>query len=496
MRGRILESLDCCAPCIRWCVMLLVLLPGATLAQTDVPPSTSGPNARPGTSDRSPAGQSIVAVQIVGNRTISAQEIRAELDTRAGQPLDPLILQRDVRSLTKSRNFFDVKVKTQPAAQPNSVVVIFEVFEFPKLEYVYFIGNDQVPTRALKKQVELKVGDPLDVFAIEEAERKLTAFYNEKGYNKVKIDVREGSKRSDHGAVFVVNEGPQQRIWSVNFVGNTIVSGSRLKTQIESKPSKIKYLTPVAGGYVDRRKIDEDVHRLTSYYRSLGYMLARVGRSLEYTSGDRWLNLTFVVDEGPRFVVRNVSFTGNRLFAAERLSPLMNLKAGQYFDLATMNKDVATLTDAYGSVGFILTDIKPSPRTLENAPEIDLVYDISEGNRYRVGRINVAIAGDNPHTQRTVALHRIDLRPGDIVDIRKVRDSERRLRASGLFLNDAARGVRPQIVFRHEDDGGSSGSVRGQSPDNDSIPGGVTIEVVPDPYRTDGAASATGGRYR
>ena len=136
-----------------------------------------------------------------------------------------------------------------------------------------------------------------------------------------------------------------------------------------------------------------------------------------------------------------------------------------------MQTDVATLIDAYGALGFILADIKPSPRTLEKSPEIDLVYDISEGNRYRVGRINVKIAGDNPHTQRTVALNRIDLRPGEIIDIRKIRDSERRLLASGLFLNDAQKGVKPKIIFNTPEESefiaeGEGGErFRGQSPD-------------------------------
>ena len=140
-----------------------------------------------------------------------------------------------------------------------------------------------------------------------------------------------------------------------------------------------------------------------------------------------------------------------------------------------MQTDVATLIDAYGALGFILADIKPSPRTLEKSPEIDLVYDIAEGNRYRVGRINVKISGDNPHTQRTVALNRVDLRPGDIIDIRKIRDSERRLQASGLFLNDAQKGVRPKIVFKTPEETDNLGdlssepSFRGQSPDR-SVP--------------------------
>jgi outer membrane protein insertion porin family len=137
-----------------------------------------------------------------------------------------------------------------------------------------------------------------------------------------------------------------------------------------------------------------------------------------------------------------------------------------------MNKDVAQLTVAYGSVGFVMADIQPSPRTLEATPEVDLVYEIAEGNRYRVGRINVTIAGDNPHTQTSVALDRISLQPGEIIDIRKLRDSERRLRASGLFLTDPVRGVQPKIVFRKPDVDGAvaknprrAGTFRGQSPD-------------------------------
>ena len=413
----------------------------------------------------------IATIQIQGNRSVSKKKIREKIDSRTGDPLDTIKLQRDVRNLTKIKGLFDVKVKTRPSPEPNSVVVIFEVFEFPKLEFIYFIGNDEISARALTKKSELKVGDPLNIMAVEDARQKVLAFYNEKGFNKVQVDIKEGTSRADRGAIFLIDEGPQQRVWSVKFVGNSIVSGARLKTQIESTPSRIKYATALAGGYVDRRKIDEDVNRLTSYYRSLGYMVARIGRSMEFTDDDRWLNLTFVIDEGPRFKIRDVQFEGNELFGDEQLKPLLNLKAGDYFDLSSMQTDVAALIDAYGALGFILADIKPSPRTLEKSPEIDLVYDIAEGNRYRVGRINVKIEGDNPHTQRTVALNRVDLRPGDIIDIRKIRDSERRLLASGLFLNDAQKGVKPKIVFRtpEEDDplGDFNGeqSFRGQSPD-------------------------------
>ena len=110
-------------------------------------------------------------------------------------------------------------------------------------------------------------------------------------------------------------------------------------------------------------------------------MLARVGREMQFDEQGRWADLTFVIDEGPRFVIRNVSFAGNGVLADNQLVPLLDLKAGDFFDLAKMNKDVAQLTEAYGSQGYILADINPSPRTLEGEPAVDLVYDMCEKNK-------------------------------------------------------------------------------------------------------------------
>ena len=460
--GRALHSFRCIA------VVALWLSPLVSFAQDRYGLSSPSPS-RVSTSF---IGQTIAEVQIVGYRSVSEHEIRAELDTREGQAFDPMTVTRDVKNLTKTRKFFDVKVKTRPGPQPQTVVVVYEVFEFPRLEYVHFIGNAQITSKALRKQIELKEGDARDTSTIETAQRKIKDFYQERGYNKIQIEVAEGLKQSDRGAVFRIHEGPQQRIWTVKFVGNTIVSGGRLKTQIQSKPSKVKLVTPLAKGYVDRRSIDEDVDRLTSYYRSLGYMVARVGRLLKFDDDGRWAELTFVIDEGPHFVVRSVTFSGNEIYDDAQLQALLSLKSGEYFDQAKMTRDVRELTDAYGSVGFIMANVKPEPRTLERDPEVDLVFDIAEGDRYRVGEIHVTITGDSPHTQRSVALDRISIRPGDIADIREIRDSERRLRSSGLFLSDQVRGIQPKIVFRQRDEnesmadhGQSSSTIRGQSPE-------------------------------
>ena len=59
--------------------------------------------------------------------------------------------------------------------------------------------------------------------------RKIETYYQTKGFNDVKVDVLEGNKPSDRGAVYLINEGKAQKVWAVEFEGNTIASDGRLK---------------------------------------------------------------------------------------------------------------------------------------------------------------------------------------------------------------------------------------------------------------------------
>ena len=66
--------------------------------------------------------------------------------------------------------------------------------------------------------------------------------------------------------------------------------------------------------------------------------------------------------------------------------------------------------------------------------------------------VNVHVGGENPHTAHSTILDRMSLRPGDVVDTRKIRADERRLKYSGLFSNDPTKGSVPKIVFNKPSD--------------------------------------------
>lgn len=440
-------------------------------AAPQVPPYGPPPtNALPPIADlqpAQPARQLVVNVQVLGNSQTKDYEIAKHIHTRADREFDPELVQADVRRLVTTGLFKDVKTFTRPAE--GGVVVIFEVFERPRIHKILFLGNRGMSEKMLTKEIGLKPGDPLNSYSCDEARRKIEELYRTKGYPTATVSLLEGDQPGDKDLVFLINEGQIERIAWVSFAGNTVASDARLKTQIESKPGFLWYFFK---GKVDRTKIDSDVEKITAYYRSLGYFRARVGRELSFDDSGKWLSLKFIIDEGPRYVVRNVSVEGNKKFADGPILDYLQLQSGDYYNQAAMNRDLNTLVDIYGSQGHVFADVQADPRFLEEPGQLDLVYRIQEGDVFSVSEINVHIAGEFPHTRQTVVLNRMGFGPGDILDTRKIRDAERRLKASQLFTVNPQEGEPPKVVVRPPDplsigslaEQPRPSTIRGQSP--------------------------------
>ncbi len=450
--------------------------PTGPLRPSDLPPGAVPVDQVP--SGGKPGGAETVAeVRVTGNSKVPLEKILDKIHTHAGRPFNPDTIDEDVRRLTKNGQFLSVKPFT--LRTPQGLVVVFEVIEKPILHYVKYVGCDRIRKKKLSEEAKIKPGDAMDPYAVEDARRAIEEHYHSHGFPRARVTIVEGSKPTDRGAIFLIDEGQKQAILWTDFIGNTIVSQARLRTQIKSTPG----ILWLFGGNVEHKEIDEDIQRLTAYYRGLGFFDCKIGRQLHYNDAQNWLLLTFVIQEGPRYQVRNVSFLGNTKFSTPKLAETVKLKNTSpenpvYFNQAQMKADVVAIQDLYGGDGYVFCDVKADPRYLEQKGWMDLVYKVKEGERYRVGKINVVIKGEYPHTRINTVLNRLGcIRPGEIADTREMRKAETRLKASQLFEVDPKAGSAPKIAFSppglDKPDGeeeiaeapGKPAGVRRQSPD-------------------------------
>ncbi len=476
-----------------------VLLLSSTLdlarlhAQVGAAPGPPNVFAQPGLDPRSPPvaaqpfappEERVLDIRLVGNARITREKVLSNIGTRIDRPFDQATFEKDVRKLSSKNWFVQVQPKTEHVS--GGIVITLEVVERPVLQYVQYYGCKKVKPKTLAKETGLAKGDALDPYAVQDGARKIESFYQGKGYNDIKVTVVEGTKPGDRGAVYLINEGKVQKFSKINFEGNSssFAPDGRLRTVVQSK----KPFLGLFKGQVDRKKIEDDKEKLTNYYRSYGFFKAHVGCDPVLNENEDRMELTFYIVEGPRYRVDNISFIGNKVYPEEAFSQNLKLKSGDFFDQNKMNADMGSVKDLYGSNGYVFAEAKPDLRFFDDPDkldQLDLIYQVTEGNRYKLGDIDIQIKGENPHTKYSTVLNRLSMRPGDWADIRQFRSSERRLKASGLFNVDPSKGETPKIVFSPPDseDGLASGkkkstakrsgdpdSFRGQSPDGVTRP--------------------------
>jgi outer membrane protein insertion porin family len=413
---------------------------------------------------RRETGDTVVrAVRIIGNKQIETERILQLLQTRQDGFYDEITVLEDVRRLIEFRAFQNVS-KTVEADDQGGVVVTFTVEELPLISNVVFHGNKAINDRELRNRAGIAKEDALNPTAIESSRRRLLDYYREEGFSQATIEpvvgfegnAQAGLSADPNAVVFRINEGQKERIWNIKFVGNKIVSASRLEKVIGSKDPMFE-----VGYYIRNeaniRKIDDDVQVLTKYYRNLGYLTAQVDRVLDYDASGKWLSITFLIDEGPRYSVNEIRFVGNQFIDESSLRARLNLLEGQPFNQSLMNVDVSDITYAYGSLGFIYSEVTPELRWITAENQVDLVYKIEEGDRWKVGQIYVEIDGEPNLMRETTMLNYLDLVEGQYIDRRALEMNRNRLLRSELLETNPTIADPPDLRVVPRDDDGFGG---------------------------------------
>jgi outer membrane protein insertion porin family len=399
-------------------------------------------------------GKPVEQVRILGNSQVSSSVIRNVIRTRPGDKYDPATVQEDYQRVYELKKFSNVEAQVEPTAT-GGVNVVFVVTEQKLIKKIVWRGNSKIDNDTLKSISDIEVGQAIDPFRISLAKQAIVTAYRDKNFPFAHVDVPTDPLTQRGELIFQIVEGPQVRIRNINFLGAHFFSANQLGGQIKTAT----WFPIFRPGKYDEEQLDEDMGALRRYYNDHGFFDVRVGRKLIYSPDQTELQVDFVIDEGPRYVVDRVTFAGNSGLSDAQLRQKLNLQPGMFYDAELSQRDVKEIVSAYSPFGFIYaqpglpgqTDpdylrITPQNVFLPQSGRIELLYTIHEGKPFRLGRI--LVKGNDKSQDKLVLREFRGFSPGQVYNSGAVQDSIERLRGLPFFSSVSVTPIGDDPQFR------------------------------------------------
>ena len=370
----------------------------------------------------------IETITVEGTQRIDPETVRTYMTVVPGDPFDAAAVNESLKRLFGTGFFSDVEI-TESLDQR---ALIVRVTENPIISRVAFEGNLRINDEDLRPEVQTQ---PRAIFTrskIQDDVQRILNVYRRSGRFAATVEpklIEQPQNRVD--VVFEINEGPLTEVERIVFIGNTKFSDGELRDEIFTAEARF-WRFWASDDIYDPDRLSVDQESLRRFYLSEGYADFRVVSAVaELTpAGDAFV-LTFTVDEGERYKFGAIEVE-SRLPAieAETLLPLLVATPDDWYNADLINEDIDALTDRIGEAGFAFVTVRPQPRTDRSNRVIDLVYEIGEGPRVYVERIEIV---GNVRTEEKVIRREMRLSEGDPFNSSKLRRSRERIRNLGFF---------------------------------------------------------------
>lgn len=384
---------------------------------------------------------SSVRFRYAGERTVPDNRLADIVQTRAGSTYSATRVNADLeRLIDRGMISPDARVSVHP--QGNSVEVIFDVAASQALAGLGFTGNTAFTERDLRETlsdstrgVKMVTGHVINDKTLSAARAAILRAYQEAGYPDTRVSWR--AVPTANGAykdvIFDIVEGREISMNGIEFEGNHAFDTKQLRQLMQTKEREIAPICWITkSGRIDRDQVEDDLQTIVKHYRNYGYLRARITK-VDYKAstnetGRQRLYMTVHLDEGPRYKVRKVSFGPLKAYTPAELEPGLSMYDGDIYSLQKVSDDIDMIRKYYGAKGYADAEVRPDIDEVaveaDGTHLVDIRYDVEEGGRYKVGRLNVR---GNTKTKQHVILRELPLKPGENLNSVDIETAKKRL---------------------------------------------------------------------
>jgi outer membrane protein insertion porin family len=238
-------------------------------------------------------------------------------------------------------------------------------------------GNKRIGNETIKVYGDIKIGKDYNEADIDKVLKNL---FDTDFFELVEVDLKNG--------ILVIN------IKEYPVINQLIITGEKsnkfkdqIKKIIKSK-QKSSYI---------KSNLSDDIDLIKALYSSLGYNFAQVETKIKKIDESNF-DLLITVKRGEKTKISSVKFIGNNNIRTNRLRDVVASEEAKFWKVLSrntnfsenlVNLDIRLLKNYYRSLGFYDVKINSNLAVVNKEKNVDLVYSIEEGTRYKINKISI-----------------------------------------------------------------------------------------------------------
>ena len=391
------------------------------------------------------------SISVRGIKTFNAQTVISYSGLRKGQEISlpgeevsAVISKLWGLDLFSDINFYVTKVEN------NSVSVEIDIEELPTLTDVKINGLKKGSIESLIKDTELITGKKLSESFLTNTKNYIVNKYKKEGFLDTKVvlnTIKDSVGTNSYKMVVNVDKGSRIKIKEIEFVGNEVYKGNKLRSQLKNTKVKNPVRFWKRSKFIDT-DFKDDLSDLIDFYKEEGYRDARIltDSLIRNEDNSNTVDLQLEIEEGNKYYFGTIDFIGNTVYSNAILQQVLGLKKGDVYNGVLLKKRIADtskpdgndITNLYQNNGYLFSNI--------NAVEVSAVEDtinfeirITEG---KLANFNKIVVEGNTKTNDHVIYRELRTKPGELYSKDKLVRTVREVGQLGFF--DAEQ-INPQI---------------------------------------------------
>jgi len=282
---------------------------------------------------------------------------------------------------------------------------------------------------------------PYDEAAEEQIRQDFRALWNTKFLEDLSIEVTDHTfENGVVGKMVVYRMEERERVKIVDYRDKEGESISIIKRSDIDQKLRERNIEVRLDSFLDEGTIRRVEGVLREMMAEKGFTNAEIGHTITpVAGGNKLVNVTFTVGEGPKIRIRDVEFVGNQAVSDGKLQKKLKenkpkgffgfITGGGTYKEAMFEEDAARVVEYYQNQGYPQARVgNPEIVTLEDSRDgktrwVQLRIPVTEGKRYRMGTLS--FEGNkliNSEALRTL----YDIEPGDWYSKKKLNDGNRK----------------------------------------------------------------------